>query len=774
MATILIVDDLLANRALLVTILRYHGHSVIETVNGNEALAAVHSERPDLVITDVLMPVMDGYELVRRLRIDPVTRAIPIVFCTAHYGEREARALALSSGVSAVLTKPVDAEALLAIVARALSGLLPPAAAPPEVAPTGTGFDREHLRLVTDKLSATAQGLRAANARLRAVINIGLELASERDSDRLLSSVCAAVRDLFAATYVTIGILDRSAGTVQRIVACGSEMETWLKAGDPIVGLLARVAAERRTLRGENPGGDPAGLGLPALHPEVQTYVAAPLTSPAHVYGWICLVGNEGRVFTEEDESLVTALGGQIGRTYENGHLGQHDYLTDLPNRMLLNDRITQAIAQARRNTHQIAVLFVDLDRFKRVNDSLGHAIGDRLLQSVALRLSTCVRSSDTVSRQGGDEFVVLLSKIQRGDDAVIVARKIVAALSAAPHDIAPHQLHLSATIGISIYPDDGTDAETLIRCADIAMYHAKESGPNSYHFFAAEMDARVAERLRVEAGLHRALARGEFVLQYQPRIDLRTGLVTGAEALMGWLDPARGLMAPADFIPIAEDCGLIVSIGEWALNEVCQQARTWIDEGRRPIPVAVNISACGFRDPHFLDKVRTALREHSLDSRCLEIEITEGSLMQDVEAATGVLQMLKIMGVRVAIDDFGVGYSSLTYLRQFPTMVLKLDRSFVQGIATDPVGTAIVCAVIKAGKNLGQRVIADGVQTQEQLDFLRLHDCDEAQGTWFSPPLAAGDFSSVIETRYVDPRPRHPQLDRPASEIAQCAPPQA
>ncbi len=340
-------------------------------------------------------------------------------------------------------------------------------------------------------------------------------------------------------------------------------------------------------------------------------------------------------------------------------YLAQHDFLTDLPNRMLLNDRLTQAIALARRHGHRLAVLFLDLDRFKHVNDSLGHVIGDALLQSVARRLVTCVRSSDTVSRQGGDEFVVLLSEIEHADDAAASAQKIIAAL-VAPHDVAHHQLHVTVTIGISIYPDDGPDAETLIKCADTAMYHAKESGRNNYQFFEPDMNARAVERQWIEAGLHRALARGEFVLHYQPKIDLETGAMTGAEALIRWVHPERGLMFPKDFVPIAEDCGLIVPIGQWVLREACRQARAWIDEGRRPMAVAVNISAVEFRDPRFLDNVRTVLNDNRLDARYLELELTESSLMQHAESTALALQALKDMGVQVAIDDFGTGYSSL------------------------------------------------------------------------------------------------------------------
>jgi diguanylate cyclase (GGDEF)-like protein/PAS domain S-box-containing protein len=427
-------------------------------------------------------------------------------------------------------------------------------------------------------------------------------------------------------------------------------------------------------------------------------------------------------------------------------YLAQHDFLTDLPNRMMLNDRLTQAIALACRLGHRLAVLFLDLDRFKRVNDSLGHVIGDTLLQSVAQRLVTCVRSSDTVSRQGGDEFVVLLAAIERAEDAAVSARKIIAAL-VAPHDVAHHQLHVTVTIGISIYPDDGPDAETLIKCADTAMYHAKESGRNHYQFFERDMYARAVERQWVESGLHHALARREFMLHYQPKIDLETGAITGVEALIRWVHPKRGLMFPKDFVPVAEDCGLIVPIGQWVLREACRQARAWIDEGRRPMAVAVNISAVEFRDPGFLDNVRTVLNDTRLDARYLELELTESSLMQHAECTVLALQALKDMGVQVAIDDFGTGYSSLSYLRQFPINVLKIDQSFVHEISAVPVGTSIVCAVISMGKSLGYRVIAEGVETGEQLAFLQAQGCGEGQGYYFSRPLVAEQFVRLLET---------------------------
>ena len=457
--------------------------------------------------------------------------------------------------------------------------------------------------------------------------------------------------------------------------------------------------------------------------------------SPVHDRGGQVI----GAVIVFKDVSEARAM------SLQAVYLAQHDFLTDLPNRMLLNDRLTQAIGLARRHGHRLAVLFLDLDQFKHVNDSLGHGIGDTLLQSMARRLVTCVRSSDTVSRQGGDEFVVLLSEIEHADDAAARAQKIIAAL-VAPHDVAHHQLHVTVTIGISIYPDDGPDAETLIKCADTAMYHAKKSGRNNYQFFEPAMNARAVERQSTEAGLHRALARREFVLHYQPKIDLETGVMTGAEALIRWVHPERGLMFPKDFVPIAEDCGLIVPIGQWVLREACRQARAWIDEGRRPMAVAVNVSAVEFRDPRFMENVRTVLSDSQLDPRYLELELTESSLIQHAESTSLALQALKDIGVQVAIDDFGTGYSALSYLRQFPINVLKIDRSFVHEISADPAGSFIVSAVIGMGKSLGHRVIAEGVETGEQLAFLQAQRCGEGQGYYFSRPLIAEQFGRLLE----------------------------
>jgi len=426
-------------------------------------------------------------------------------------------------------------------------------------------------------------------------------------------------------------------------------------------------------------------------------------------------------------------------------HLAHHDVLTDLPNRMLLQDRLGQAVGLARRQGRQLAVMFLDLDRFKHINDSLGHAVGDQLLQSVAQRLVSCVRHSDTISRQGGDEFVLLLPYIEHADDAALSAQKILAAL-APPHRIDRHDLHISVSIGISIYPDDGQDAETLIKSADTAMYHAKENGRNNYSFFEQSMNARVVQRQFIESGLRRALERQEFVLYYQPKINLQSGTIVGVEALIRWRHPQRGLLPPAQFVPIAEDCGLILPIGRWVLREACRQARAWQDAGLPPITIAVNTSALEFHDKDFLENIRATLEATRLEPHFLELELTESVLMRDAESTDSMLHALADFGVKLTVDDFGTGYSSLSYLRQFPIDTLKIDQSFINQMTSNPDDAAIVTAVISMGKSLKQRVLAEGVETPEQYAFLLAQQCDEGQGSYFGRPVPAEEFAGLLE----------------------------
>ena len=416
-------------------------------------------------------------------------------------------------------------------------------------------------------------------------------------------------------------------------------------------------------------------------------------------------------------------------------HLAHHDGLTGLPNRTLLHDRLEQALAQAQRSRHRVAVMFLDLDRFKNINDSLGHAIGDELLKHVAERLKSVVRAVDTVSRLGGDEFVIVLHEVSSPDDVVQVAEKIVGALASAV-SIEGHQLRATPSIGISIFPDDGDEVFGLMKSADTAMYHAKAAGRNNFQFFARAMNEQAEHFFSLENRLRQAIESGQLLLHYQPLIDWRRRAVCGMEALVRWNDPQDGLIEPGEFIPIAEETGLIVPIGEWVLVEALRQNRAWQQEGRPLLPISVNLSPRQFRQKNLIETVRRALLDTGQPARLLELEITETTLMQDIDETRDKLQEIAAMGVRLAIDDFGTGYSSLSYLKRFPVHKLKVDQSFVRDLTVDPEDAAIVTAVIGLAKSLGLDTLAEGVETREQLDVLLGLGCEKFQGYLFSRPL--------------------------------------
>lgn len=425
-------------------------------------------------------------------------------------------------------------------------------------------------------------------------------------------------------------------------------------------------------------------------------------------------------------------------------YLAEHDYLTDLPNRLLLTDRITQAISAAKRRGSKLAILFFDIDHFKRVNDTLGHEVGDQLLKVLSKKLQMCIRASDTLSRQGGDEFVVLLPELT--DDAVPaeIAQKILFSIKD-PISIANHELFITASIGIAVYPDDGDNVDVLTRHADAAMYHAKNSGRNNYQFFTKEMSARVAAQLTMENSLQKAISNNELLLFYQPKVSIKTGKIIGAEALIRWVHPQWGMMMPDRFIKIAEDSGLIRGIGHWVLREACAQNKKWQDSGLPEIPIAINVSVVELHHAHFTQEVTKVLLQTGLQPYHLELEVTESVAIQSEVTVINDLNKLKEMGVRLSVDDFGTGYSSLSYLKLLPVNTIKIDKSFIRDIQVDANDAAIVTAIIKMSQSLGLTVIAEGVETQAQLEFLQSHDCDEMQGYLFSRPLPADEFAALL-----------------------------
>ncbi|MEO8316028.1 MAG: EAL domain-containing protein, partial [Pseudomonadota bacterium] len=446
-----------------------------------------------------------------------------------------------------------------------------------------------------------------------------------------------------------------------------------------------------------------------------------------------------GAVMVFHDVSAARAM------SLRMSYLAQHDSLTDLPNRIMFSDRLNQAITLADREHNKLAVLYMDLDRFKHANDTLGHSIGDDLLKQVAQRLRNCVRGSDTVSRQGGDEFVVLLSQLTEVQDAELIATKILIALRA-PYQIDVHELHLTVSIGIAIYPDDGRSADALLKHSDFAMYQAKDGGRDNCQFYNADLNVMAAKRHTIESSLRLALQKQEFVLFYQPIINLKSGAIKGVEALIRW-KRGQELLSPAEFIPVAEETGLIVPIGRWVLREACRQARAWENTGLPPRRIAVNISAVELRAPDFVASVRNILHETGLRAENLELELTETFRPRDEKATASTLKALDDMGVRMALDDFGTGYSSLSYVRRMPISCLKVDQSFVRslGRAEDRDDASIVSAVIHMGKSMNMNVVAEGVETRDQLAFLKAQSCPEGQGFHFSRPVAHDAMEKLL-----------------------------
>jgi diguanylate cyclase (GGDEF)-like protein/PAS domain S-box-containing protein len=428
--------------------------------------------------------------------------------------------------------------------------------------------------------------------------------------------------------------------------------------------------------------------------------------------------------------------------------LAHYDPLTGQPNRLLFRDRLKQALAQAHRENRQVGVVFIDLDRFKWVNDTHGHAMGDKLLKIVAQRLTECVRDCDTVARVGGDEFVIILYGFNTAGEPTIFAKRFLQALSE-PAKLNGMEFYSTASIGVAIYPLDGQDDDTLLRNADIAMYAAKEMGRNNFQFFSAEMNARAMEKLELETRLRRAIEHNDLTLAYQPQLNLDSGRIAGREALLRWRDPEAGMIPPGKFIPIAEETGLIIPLGEWVLKTACAQAWAWQKAGFPPMRIAVNVSSLQFKRLDFVDMVESVLRETGLDPGLLEIELTESIVMENVKDAIMTLTDLKVRGIHLAIDDFGTGYSSLIYLKHFPFDRIKIDREFIRAIARDRDNEAIVEAIIFMAASLNLNVIAEGVETMSQLDFLRARKCHDMQGYYFSPPVAADNWTRSFE-RYL------------------------
>jgi diguanylate cyclase (GGDEF)-like protein/PAS domain S-box-containing protein len=509
-----------------------------------------------------------------------------------------------------------------------------------------------------------------------------------------------------------------------------------LRSGEPCV--LPDAQAVRSAFPGDWAGGFGAALAMP-------------VRGERGTYGLLCAFSSRPRAHAEAESGFLGALASVLSAALQRIHseerlayLAQFDNLTGVPNRALMRDRFAQMLAQASRHGTRLGVMFVDLDHFKAVNDMQGHAAGDDLLKEVARRLSACVRSGDTVARISGDEFVVILGELSSAASAAGVAQKVLERM-AAPFPLAGRETFVSASIGIAIYPDDGDNVDALVSAADAAMYRAKQAGRNSYCSFTPGIAEGARARLQLATELRRALERGEFRLVYQPRVALASREVRGAEALLRWERPERGVVSPEEFVPVLEETGLIVAVGDWVLRRVCADIRAWADAGRQPLPVSVNLSARQFQSRDLEGSIRSAIEAAGINAGLLELEITESHLMQDPEDAMRVLERLSEAGVRIAIDDFGTGYSSLSYLTRFPVSALKIDRSFVNDIERDAHDAVIVRTIVEMAHTLGFLVIAEGVETENQLAFLHGLGCEQAQGFLFSRPMSAGRLAALL-----------------------------
>jgi diguanylate cyclase (GGDEF)-like protein/PAS domain S-box-containing protein len=700
--TILIVDDNPVNIGVVVEHLEEHGLRVTVAQGGEEALRRAGFVQPDLILLDVMMPGIDGFETCRRLKADEATRAIPVIFMTALVDINDKVAAFAAGGVDYV-SKPFQIEELLARV-------------------------ETHLTL------------RAAQKRLAAQ-NLALEeeIAARRSAEVALQASELRYRRLFETANDGILLIDSD---TECVTDANAALVTML--GHDSAGLVGQKLWELAPFR-----------NVPACRASI-----AELQELEQIRcdDWVLETGDGmsidvemvGTLYEADDAKVIQCNIRDITDRKEAEarirYMALHDALTGLPNRILLEDRLSHALANARRNQTRVAVLMLDLDHFKHINDSLGHHVGDQLLEAVAMRLRSCLRENDTAARLGGDEFVIGLPDIADGEDAAIVARKILDVLTA-PFPIEEHELFIGGSIGIGLYPGDGEDSGSLLRAADTAMYDAKENGRGVHRFFTSALNEAAQRRHVLATDVHQACAKGEFVLHYQPQISIEAGTITGVETLIRWNHPKEGLISPTLFIPLLEELGLIVEVGQWVLRTACLQNAQWQAEGLPPVRMAVNLSAQQFYRGDIVRTVKQALEESGLAPEWLELELTESLTLDDTETTIHIMRELKDLGVSLSLDDFGTGWSSLSYLRRFPLDRLKIDRSFMRDVTTHPSAAAIVHSILNLAQSLGLKCIAEGVETSEQLDYLQQQLCPEIQGFLFSQPLAAPEMLTMLRS---------------------------
>jgi diguanylate cyclase (GGDEF)-like protein/PAS domain S-box-containing protein len=706
MSLIVILDDRSTNRNIFAQLAASIELGAVVKTFGDpmEALAWIDTNTPDLVITDYKMPTMDGATFTAHFREKPDCVDVPVVVITV-YEERSFRLKALEAGATDFLQSPVDHHEF---VTRARN-LLKMRKQQLIIKSRATSLELELLHSERSREAA----LRDSREKLAQVIDTVPALVSATDRKgrcMFMNAHKAAMHGLDSNTVVNRHLNDIIGNErAERSLALDQLV---FRSGKPITSFEEEIV-------------DAAG--------ETRFYLTT--KSP--------LRDGAGRIVNV----LTTSLDITDRKRAESHllHLAHHDTLTDLPNRVLLQDRLRRELARTRRGDRPFALHLLDLDHFKGINDALGHQIGDRLLKSVAERLCTVVRDSDTVARLGGDEFAILQTHVMRPQEATDLAARILEAISE-PFVFDGEEITTSASLGITTHPSDGSDADVLIKNADVAMYQAKAAGRNGYRLYAPDMNAQARDRMALESDMRRGLQRDEFLLHYQPQIDATTGHITGAEALLRWQHPESGMIAPGNFLPLAEENGLIVPINEWVLREACSKAAEWARSGLPPLRVAVNLSPVQFRKQDVVQLVINILNDTKLNPGQLELELTESILMQNTEEVARDLLRLKDIGVSFSIDDFGTGYSSLSYIRNFPVDRLKIDQCFIRNLESNPSDAAIVRAIISLGHSLKLCVTAEGVETAEQAAILRAEGCDEFQGYFFGRPMPLADLLARVE----------------------------
>lgn len=948
MANILVVDDNVLNRELVVTICKHMGHHSFEASDGLEALAIADVERPDLVICDILMPTMDGYEFVRQLRADPKISLIPVIFYTANYRGKEAKNLAMSVGVTQVLIKPCEPEFIIAAIEAALANQS-------QLPVTNTNsFDREHLRIITDKLAEKVIEQEQLNQRLESLIDLNLQLASLRDPHSLLVQVCRAARELVGAKYAFLYVMPKHNTKESYWVTSGFSDEEAKRLNIPEVniGLLKRVITERVAKRFQNPEGIPEAIHFPSSFPPIFHGLIAPVTSLYSVYGWLCLANKVGaEAFSDEDERVLTIHTAQMGRIYENGSLyteleqrnnqlqreveerklserkvrslnrvytvlsqiniliikahdrdlllnettriateaGQfskawiglhnsdetrlevksarggdesyfkkleenlnnftdasaerfllalknkqpviindlanepyfelkrdalasgsrsivwlplvvddktagvlvlhsdvenfftademrllfeladdisfaiehldnshklhyaanYDSLTGLANLALFQNRLTQHFNICGQN-QTVTLALVDIERFKNINDALGRSAGNILLKQVASRLSHFMGTPDCVARLSADQFAIIFPAKVNADDVAHTIEELNNACFGIEFDINGMSLRVVSKTGLALYPNDGLDADALLKNAESALKQAKNIG-DPYLFYSTPMNDRVIEKLELENRLRKAVIRGEFVLHYQPKISIQSKKIVGLEALIRWDAPGVGIVPPCEFIPLLEETGLILEVGKWVLSQAQKDYGLWKSQDGLNVPrIAVNVSALQLRQPDFVEAIHQVIKE-SKQPAGIDIEITESLIMEDISSNKIKLKQIRDLGLSIAIDDFGTGYSSLAYLNLLPVQTIKIDQSFITSLLDDPNTMSLVSSVISLSHALGMKVVAEGVESEEQAKILRLIRCDEIQGYLYSKPIPFDSMTTLLRNGIVE-----------------------